>query len=280
MFITVGRAYTVAALLQFFGIETIDDSPNHNFLPNDVIHGDGDKKLYFDNALDKFVSEYLMPSSHAIDLDQSLDNQQLDLVREYSFCLLRLFFILADVKRAVKMGNGDRLASLHKVLSKHFKSDAGHNIYAIEMLISILQDEVSLTEAQAHQTRWASTANFKGGLNNLEIDLLQENLNRELKKGIKGMGANKTPKAIERLSMAAGGTMEIVKKFDSAMGIKAKSASHSHKSSQKDKKIVISYLLSLKPLPDVSSDTLHTLHYDAFHEWLKRDKKIYLNMDR
>ena len=72
LFITVGRAYTVAALLQFFGI---DDSPNHNLLPNYVIHGDGDKKLYFDNVLDKFVSEYLMPSLHAIHLDQSLHNQ-------------------------------------------------------------------------------------------------------------------------------------------------------------------------------------------------------------
>lgn len=169
LFITVGRAYTVAALLQFFGMETIDDSPNHNLPPNDVIHGDGDKKLYFDNVLDKFVSEYLMPSSHAIDLGQSLDNQQLDRVREYSVCLLRLFFIPADVKRAVKMGNGDRLASLHKVLLKHFKSDAGHNSYAIEMLISVLQDEVFLTEAQAHQTRWASTANFKGAKEHLGV---------------------------------------------------------------------------------------------------------------
>ena len=37
------------------------------------------------------------------------------------------------------------------------------------------------------------------------------------------MGANKTPKSIEHLSWAAGGTMEIVKAVDSALGIKAKS---------------------------------------------------------
>ena len=102
------------------------------------------------------------------------------------------------------MGNSDRLASLHKILLKHFKSDGGCNSYAIEMLISILQNEVFLAEAQAHQTRWASTANFKGGQNNLEIDLLQENINCELKKGIKGMGANKMSKAIKRLSYGSG----------------------------------------------------------------------------
>ena len=74
------------------------------------------------------------------------------------------------------MGDGDRLASLRKVLLKHFKSDAGYNIYAIEMFISTLQDTVFLTElAQPHQTRWASLATLRGGLDhNMEIDLLQE----------------------------------------------------------------------------------------------------------
>ena len=151
------------------------------------------------------------------------------------------------------------------------------------MFISILQNEVFLTEAQAHQTRWASTANLRGGVNNLEIDLLQENLNREVKKGIKGMGANKTPKAIERLSRAAGGTMKIVKAVDSALGTKAKSSDHSHKTSLKEN-IIISDLVGLKPFkyiegreregfPDASSDTLNTLDYTAFHEWLNRHKK-------
>ena len=285
LFISVGRAYTVAALMQFFGTETIDDSPNCNIPPDDVQQGDGDKKLYFDTIMNKFVSEYIMPNQHAPDCDQPAEQQQpADLVREYSLCLLRLFFILVDLKRAVRIGDGDRLASLHKVLLKHFKSDAGHNSYAIEMFISILQNEVFLTEAQAHQTRWASTANLRGGLNNLEIDLLQENLNRVVKKGIKGMGANKTPKAIERLSRAAGGTMKIVKAVDSALGIKAKSSDHSHKTSLKDENIIISDLVGLKPFkyiegrehegfPDASSDTLNTLDYTAFHEWLNRHKK-------
>ena len=206
LFTSVGRAYTVVAFLHYFGMETIEDSPHQHCPPCDALHGDEEKKAYFDKVLDEFVSEYLLPSKQISqsECDELNEDQQLDRVREYSLCLMRLFFILADFKRAVKMGNSDRLASLHKILLKHFKSDGGYNSYAIEMLISILQNEVFLTEAQAHQTRWASTANFKGGQNNLEIDLLQENINCELKKGVKGMGANKTSKAIKRLSMAAG----------------------------------------------------------------------------
>ena len=52
-----------------------------------------------------------------------------------------------------------------------------------------------------------TTANLTG-LNNLEIDLLQENLDRELKKGIKGTSANKIPKAIKQLSQAQ--TLELL----------------------------------------------------------------------
>ena len=172
--------------MQLFGMKTIDYSPSCNIPPHDVQQCNGDKKMYFDTVMNKFVSEYLVPNQHAPVSDQRAEQQQpTDLVREYSLCLLRLFFIFVDLKQTIKIGNGDRLASLHKVLLKHFKSDAGHNSYAVQMFIGILQNEVFLNEAQAHQTRWASTANLRGGLNNLEIDLLQKNLNREIKKGLK-----------------------------------------------------------------------------------------------
>ena len=99
------------------------------------------------------------------------------------------------MKDAIHEGNGDRLVTLHKLLLLHFKSVAGFNTYAIEMLISVIQNMVFLFPAQAHQCTWASTANWKGGAGeNIEIDLLQENRNRDLKKMIKGMGANKTDK--------------------------------------------------------------------------------------
>ena len=74
------------------------------------------------------------------------------------------------------------------------------------MFISIIQNEVLLSEGEAYQCTWAATANWTGGKRkNLEIDLMQENRNRDLKKLIKSMGANKTDKSIERASKAVGG---------------------------------------------------------------------------
>ena len=50
------------------------------------------------------------------------------------------------------------------------------------MLINILQCNVLLSEAEAHQCKWAATVNWKGGSgNNIEIDLFQENRNCEMK---------------------------------------------------------------------------------------------------
>ena len=93
----------------------------------------------------------------------------------------------------MQLKNG--LNQLHKQLLHYFKTDNGHNSYAIEMLISVIQNEVFLNVAEAHQCTWAATSNSKGGKKkNIEIDLLQENINADLKKMIKNMGANKTDK--------------------------------------------------------------------------------------
>ena len=285
-------AYAVLALLRFFGMDETHESPRKNIPPNDVVHGSGDKQDYLDKVMDKFVMQYLMTTDSDIHLDSEdklegedgLEDNQ-DPVREYSLCLLKLYFLLGSPRESVKSGDCDQLAILRTVLLKLFKSHSRHNAYAIEMLISILQDEVFLTQRQAHQTSWASIANWKGGArNNIEIDLLQENINSELKKSIKGMGANKTNKSIDRVSRAAGGSAEIIENFDEVVGIKKKASSHKHKSSEKDESLILSDLLPLKPFvsingrfhegfEDVSSDPLATLDKAAFNDWLNKHKK-------
>ena len=151
--------------------------------------------------------------------------------------------------------------------------------------MNIVQNNVFLSKAEAHQCKWASTANWKGGKGkNIEMDLLQENSNRDIKKHIKGMGANKTQKAIERMSRAVGGLKEIVENFDSQMKIRSKSSSHSHRASTNDEKQIIADLQKLKPFesssgrkhdafPHASSDPLASLDKMAFQKWLKKHKK-------
>ena len=168
--------------------------------------------------------------------------------------------VLDDFKDAVSTGNGDHLAILRKQLLIHFFSTPGFNEFAIEMLINILQCELLLSKAEAHQCKWAATVNWKGrSRKNIQIDLFQENRNAEMKKLIRSMGANKTVKAIERASKASGGVAKVVEAFERQVNIKQKSATHSHKSSTNDETVISAHLRSLRPFQKQDGRTLSRL---------------------
>ena len=203
LFLSIGRCFTIEALLNFFNMETTDARPTRNRPPYHVLDIEDNKKGYYHSVLDKFIDEFLIIP--APDIDEGSSDNDHDFVRNYSKCLLKYFFVYADLKDAVKEGNGKRLGTLHKQLLPLFKSMPGFNAYAIEMFINIVQNEVLLSEAESHQCTWAATANWKGGPGkNIEIDILQENRNKDIKKEIRRIGANKTDKAIDRASRAAG----------------------------------------------------------------------------
>ena len=180
---------------------------------------------------------------------------------------------------------GEHLATIQKQMLFHFASVSGYNSYAIEMLISTLQNQVLLSPAEAHQCKWAALANWKGGKNkNIEIDLLQENRNSDLKGMIRQMGANKTNKAIQRVSKAAGGVRKIIDVFEAQTSIKPKSSAHSHRSATEDEKKMLADLQKLKPFANspgryhqtfegISSDPLENFDEKKFCEWLERHQR-------
>ena len=193
--------------------------------------------------------------------------------------------VLLDCKDAVASGNGEHLATIQKQMLFYFSSVSGYNAYAIEMLIFTIQNEVLLSSREAHQCKWAALANWNGGKDkNIEIDLLQENRNADLKELIRMMGANKTEKAIGRMSKAVGGVRKIVEVFDDQASIRRKSSAHSHRSSSRDENKISSDLHKLKPFSftdgrshasfvGIPSDPLEDLNEKAFCEWLKRHQR-------
>lgn len=281
LFMTTGLCYTIEALIQFFKMQSKDGQPTQNIPPFHNIHLGANQKKYFDEVLEKFVDTFLLCQEEG---NPSGDEQQ-NGVMNYSLSLLRYFFIIADFKDAVREGNGKHLIIMHKQLLHHFKSVPGFNTYAIEMLISIIQSDIFLSHAESHQIMWAATVNWKGGsAKNIEIDLLQENRNQDLKNLIKGMGANKTTNAIERASRAAGGVRHIVENFDKNVSLGTQSSAHTHRSSEADEAIILDDLRQLKPFKlspgrkhdsfsDINSDNLNSLNDDDFNKWLSKHKK-------
>ena len=89
------------------------------------------------------------------------------------------------------------------------------------------------------------------------------------------MGANKTSKAIQRASRAAGGVRHIVENFDNNASVAVQSSDHTHWSSESGEEIVMAYLKDLKPFklsqgrmhdlsPGISPDNLSSLKQDYF----------------
>lgn len=284
LFMSVGHCYLVEALLEFFKMEDVNKSPKENnpFLFNDG--GDEEKKAQALAVLDKFIVQYIYPTSDEDSMESS-DDDNTDGVFNYAINLLKSFMILLDCKDAVASGNGEHLALIQKQMLFYFSSISGFNLYAIEMLISTVQNEVLLSPREAHQCKWAALANWKGGKDkNIEIDLLQENRNAELKGLIRLMGANKTEKAIGRMSKAVGGIRKVIDVFDEQAVIKPKSSAHSHRSSSQDETKILHDLHKLKPFSPVigrshnsfvgiPSDPLKDLNEKLFCEWLKRHQR-------
>ena len=293
LFVSTGKCFVVEALIQFFNMESKDGQPTQNKLSYHILEFGDNKTLYYNTVLDKFLDEYLIvPTPSAIVQSQNEPNTSVDpeFVRNYSLCLLKYFFILIDVKDAVKEGNGERLATLHKYMLPQFKSTPGFNSYAIEMLINIIQNEVFLSEAEAHQCIWSATVNWQGGIGkSIEIDIFQENRNRDIKKQIKSMGENKTKAAIERASRSTGGERKINENFDQKVRKGKRSSTHTHSSSALDDSKILADLREVKPFayhgnrrldsfPNISHDLLESLDQEDFQRWLGRHKRnILLN---
>ena len=106
--------------------------------PYHILDVGDNKTQYCNSVLDKLISE---PTS---DDEEGNPEDPQDLVRNYSLCVLNYFLLYFDFKDAIKEGNGERIATFHKQLLLHFNALPGFNQYAIEMLISIVQNEVFL----------------------------------------------------------------------------------------------------------------------------------------
>ena len=112
-------------------------------------------------------------------------------------------------------GDGEQNDINIKRLLQYFKSYGTFSKYAIEMLTCFAQREVVQSKEMSHRLQWGRFVNWVGGEGrNIKCDAAQEICNRPSKNIVKGMGANKTPKAIIRASRSAARVQQIVARFD------------------------------------------------------------------
>lgn len=118
LLMSIGRCYLVAALLDFFGMENVNETPEINdpFFSSNAT--DEKRKTHIKETLERFIDGYVMQEMVVDDVDGDPDNA--NGVVNYAINLLRSFMILLNHKDAVSTGNGHHLAVIHKKMIPYF----------------------------------------------------------------------------------------------------------------------------------------------------------------
>ena len=86
-FLSLGKCFTIEALIQFFGLESQDNLPTKHTPPSNIREMEKEEiKKYSEDVLDEFINQFL--------LDMPADGDADDFVRNYSLCLLQYFFYI------------------------------------------------------------------------------------------------------------------------------------------------------------------------------------------
>ena len=92
LFLSIGRAYIIAAVLSFFDMSNIDDAPTIHQFPDNISRDSmSSKKEYFDNVFGKFVDQFLLQK---VDVDSEDD----DYVKDYAPCFIFVAVLVIQVK--------------------------------------------------------------------------------------------------------------------------------------------------------------------------------------
>ena len=155
LFMSVGHCYLIEALLQFFKMDNVNESPKENSPCPSKDLTDDENKARILAVLSKFVDEFVFQATALSDdeemsADDDEDGDISDGVLNYSLNLIKSFMVLLGCKQAVASGDGEHLATIQKQMLLYFSSVSGFNSYAIEMLISTIQNAVLLSPAEAH----------------------------------------------------------------------------------------------------------------------------------
>ena len=208
------------------------------------------------------------------------DSKQDDSVQAYATEILTLGLIYAEFADGIREGDGERVIRCWKYFMLIFKNTQRKN-YSCEAFALLAQINFILSPRLVQQLMWSRFINTRGGKGkNIPCDLHMEHLNRVLKDGIKGLGANKTDKAITRLGKCIDSFNELLTNYDEALQVHHSADFHTVASLDKDVKLIVTELTErVKPFSHsngrhhkgikVTKPIMKTIDSSKFYSWMK-----------
>ena len=243
------ECHLLAAGMEFFGMQSLEDTPSPEIFP-DALTGEERQDVLM-SACKALISDCMHLSSFRVQPGtQAGENKEcnppvskdLDRVNLYAKEVISLGLLYTEFVDAIREGDGLRVLRCWRVFMPIFKSSGRRN-YAIEAFVLLAQQQFILSERHSQQllySRFINTHGHKG--RNISCDLFMEQLNRQLKDGIKALGANKTPTAITRLAKSLEPVSQLLQNFDLEMEVNNPSGMHRRLSTSKDMDLVINEL--------------------------------------
>ena len=252
-FTLVVTTHFLACAMKKLDIKSLNDVPNmEQFNANSWMATDADRRSSLNSFCHELINEHVMFS---LSYEGSTCS---DGVLNYANEIMSLGIFYMNFKDAIREGDGDRILMCWKYLLPLFRVSNRRN-YSFEVFSMLYSYYYTLSPRQSQQLLWSRSVNIHGQQGrNVSCDLHMEHLNRVCKEAIKGVGANKTSKTIQRVGKVVGVLAE-TKNFDeSVLHHDRYHGTHKASSSAKDQQIILDELLNRACVFEEQANRVHT----------------------
>ena len=236
-FMTVTEGHILAAVMQEFGMSSLEDTPSHMLFPEDSYSQDPlQRRDLTVKALEYVVRKLVDISTPRADSPggSTVKGTVVDTVQEYARDTLSLGLLYMEFTDAIREGDGSRILRCWRYFLLIFRASHRTN-YAIEAFTLLAQEKFIFSPRMALQLKWSRTINTHGRVGkNIPMDLHMEHLNREVKTALHGLGSNVTDNAIQRIGKCIQRTVSILENFDCVNRIPSQSGFHTRRSALTD----------------------------------------------
>ena len=277
----VVTGHIIACAMQVLGMSAVNEIPTSTVIdsPEDVwMKDDTERKSILRDVTSQIVDQYIDLSTTFTE-SQPLTERVHDGIHAYSCESLSLGLLFLEFKDGVKEGDGERIMRVWQYFLLLFKASNRTN-YSIEALTLLAQYHMILPPCLAEQLKWSRFINTHGlPGHNISCDLHMEHLNRLAKDAIKGLGANKSTKTIDRVGKAIGTITKSLANFDTVNNVPDESGQHSERSNEKDLHKIIDQLVKSrvfdvipgrkhKLFPRMQRNYINSLSEAHLKEWM------------
>ncbi|XP_006814411.1 uncharacterized protein LOC102801398 [Saccoglossus kowalevskii] len=266
-------AYITEALLEFFGMEDVNDIQTRNVPPPNLASAD-DRREWMYTTFMKLIDQFVWPRKNVTMQDETvLDDGNIitvklangsmctvllkprkpqvvaeDYVQNYGHTVLELGLLFKSMCDLCKLPDRDRGIRILKMAMIIFKANNNLSKYALEIMRLLVHQLCIFSEQQANEEFYGLFVNTKGQINSfIPADRQMEYIVKLVKQNMKHMCSNKTGTNIKKVTSALAGIADIAENFDRSSRVIIRSKKHSAVSAQDDELAMIEDLRRVRP---------------------------------